>query len=141
MVISQRGIALIKRFEGLNLEAYRCSAGMLTIGYGHTANVSIDTMISEAQANALLIIDLASAQQSIKRLVTAPLNQNQYDALTSFVFNLGATNLAGSSLLKKLNNHDYAGAGNEFQRWNRASGVVIRGLVERRAAERELFLS
>lgn len=137
--ISQRGIDLIKQFEGLRLEAYEDSVGVLTIGYGHTLNVKAGDTCDEADAEYLLRQDLADAEGAVHSLVRVPLNQNQLDALLSFVFNLGRGNLAKSTLLKKLNASDYAGASLEFTKWNRAGGQVLKGLTRRREAEQALF--
>lgn len=138
--ISQAGIDLIKRFEGLKLTAYRCPAGVPTIGYGHTRTARMGQAITEATAEALLREDLAEYEQCVTRLVHAPLDQHQFDALVSFAFNIGCPRLSASTLLTKLNRLDYAGAADELLRWNRGGGKVLRGLVRRREAERALFL-
>jgi Phage-related lysozyme (muraminidase) len=142
MKISQKGVNLIKQFEGLELKAYKDSVGVVTIGYGSTgSHVSIGQVITEAQAEALLIKDLSRFESGVTDLVKVPLTQNQFDALVSFSFNLGLGNLKSSTLLKKLNLKDYAGASKEFERWNKAGGKVLNGLTRRRLAEKELFLS
>lgn len=140
MKTSAAGLGLIKHFEGLRLKAYKCSAGVDTIGYGHTGGVSPKATCTEAQAHDWLVQDVAQAERDVARLVKVPLRQGQFDALVSFVFNLGGGNLAKSTLLKKLNAGDIAGAGQEFLKWNRAGGAVLEGLTKRRAAEREMFL-
>ncbi|MGF7178478.1 lysozyme [Azospirillum doebereinerae] len=146
-------IALVKQAEGLYLTAYRCPAGVPTIGYGHTAGVTEADIgwrrITEPQAEALLADDLTKAAAAVDRLVTVPINADQRGALASFVFNLGAGSLVGSTLLKLLNRRDYAGAAGQFGAWVKASvrdkktGIVAKvtlpGLVTRRAAERALF--
>ena len=141
--ISARGIAFIKEHEGRRLTAYRDSAGLPTIGYGHLIvagdGLSINSTITEAQAEALLRADLATAINAVRSRVTAPLTQNQFDALVSLVFNIGAGAFRDSTLLRKLNQRDYNGARAEFARWNRAGGRVVQGLVNRRAAEEALF--
>jgi len=137
---SQAGIDLIKSFEGLRLAAYQDSVGVWTIGYGHTGTARPGQRITEQQAEALLREDVASFEQCVMRAVKAPLDQHQFDALVSFAFNLGCGALSRSTLLKKLNGLDYSGAADEIPRWNRAGGNVLRGLVRRRAAERDLFL-
>jgi spore coat assembly protein SafA len=137
--LSQSGLDLIKGFEGLRLSAYQDSAGVWTIGYGHTGNVKPGDRITQAQADELLQKDTAWAQQAVRDQVKVPLTQGQFDALTSFTFNLGAGALAKSTLLSKLNAGDYGGAQAEFGKWVHAGGQVLQGLVRRRAAEAELF--
>lgn len=145
MDISTDGLSLIKSFEGLCLTAYRCQAGVLTIGYGHTANVKIGDSISQQTADSYLMCDLHRTQMFINKFVRAELNQNQYDALCSLVFNIGVGNFERSTLLKKLNNNDFVGAANEFSCWNkiRKNGelVVSNGLIKRRYEEQQLFSS
>lgn len=142
MKISQKGIDLIKSFEGLELKAYKDSVGVTTIGYGSTgSHVSIGMTITKEQSEQLLKKDLERFEKGVSDLVKVPLNQNQFDALVSFAFNLGLGNLKSSTLLKKLNASDYIGASKEFERWNRAGGKVLNGLTRRRIAERDLFLS
>jgi len=137
--LSRNGLDLIKGFEGLRLSAYQDAAGVWTIGYGHTGSVHPGDRITQAQAEALLQKDTAWAQQAVRDQVKVPLTQGQFDALTSFTFNLGAGALAKSTLLRKLNAGDYAGAQAEFGKWVHAGGQVLQGLVRRRAAEAELF--
>ncbi len=140
MKTSQRGIDLIKEFEGCKLEAYKDSVGIPTIGVGHTKNVCMEHTITMEQADALLRADLADAEKAVNQYVGVPLTQNQFDALVSFTFNLGAGALLGSTLLSLLGKGNYLGAAEQFGRWNRAGGKVLLGLARRRAAERELFL-
>lgn len=144
MTPSADAYALIKRHEGLRLHAYRDPVGTWTIGWGHTESVVRGQTISLHQAEALLAHDVGRAAQAVSRLVTVPLNQGMFDALTSFVFNLGEGRLADSTLLILLNDQDYAGAAREFGKWvkGRVKGrkVTLPGLVKRREAERELFL-
>ncbi len=142
MKISQKGIDLVKSFEGLELKAYKDSVGVVTIGYGSTgSHVSMGMRITREQAEQLLKKALERFEKGVSDLVKVPLNQNQFDALVSFSFNLGLGNLKSSTLLKKLNVKDYQGAADEFPRWNRAGGKVLKGLTRRRIAERDLFLS
>lgn len=141
MQTSNNGINLIKRFEGLRLEAYRDSVGIPTIGYGHTHGVKMGDVITGAQADAFLREDLQVAELTINTNVKVKLTQSQFDALASFVFNLGSGNFVKSTLLKKLNTGDYAGAADEFGKWVNAGGKKLPGLVKRRAAEREEFLT
>lgn len=140
MKLSEQGLDLIKHFEGLRLQAYQCSASVWTIGYGHTANVRPGDIIDEEQAGHLLCQDVTASEEAVIRLVRVSLSQHQFDALVSFVFNLGSGNFATSTLLKKLNAGDYIGAAEEFSRWVNAGGKKLLGLVRRRDAERQLFL-
>ncbi len=135
------GIDIIKKFEGCELEAYLCPAGIPTIGYGHTYGVKLGRTITQAEANTLLEQDYQDALVGVEELVKVPLTENQLGALTSFVFNLGRGKLLGSTLRKKLNQGDYKGAAEEFDKWVFAKGVKLEGLVKRRAAERQLFES
>jgi lysozyme len=142
MKTSDAGIELIKGFEGLRLTAYRDAAGVATIGYGHAGqDVQESDTITEAEADRLLRLDLLAAELAVQKLVKAPLNQHQFDALVSFVFNLGAENLKSSTLLRLLNDGLYAHAAQQFNLWVHAKGQRLTGLVRRRAAERALFES
>jgi lysozyme len=142
MKISQKGIDLVKSFEGLELKSYKDSVGVLTVGYGSTGpHVSAGMIITKEQAEQLLKKDLERFEKGVSELVKVPLTRNQFDSLVSFSFNLGLGNLKSSTLLKKLNASDYIGASREFERWNRAGGKVLAGLTRRRIAERDLFLS
>lgn len=135
------GVELIRHFEGCRFNAYLCPAGVWTIGYGHTAGVKEGDSIDQEAAEAFLIEDLETFEQAVMRLVEVPLTQQQFDALVSWTFNLGAGNLAESTLLKKLNNYQYAEVPEQMMRWVRAGGKVLDGLVRRRAAEAALFQS
>lgn len=139
MHISETGLALIRQFEGLRLSAYRCPAGIPTIGYGTTAGVKMGDTITKERAEELLREDVKRFEAQVLRLVKVPLTQGQFDALVSFVYNLGAGNLSNSTLLRLLNAGDYKGAAAQFDRWVYASGKRLSGLVKRRAAERALF--
>lgn len=139
MNISEEGLSLIKKFEGLELEAYKCAAGVWTLGYGHTAGVQEGDVWSEEQANEQLKIDMHIYAGYINDHVTCPLSQNQFDALVSWVYNLGPTNLRNSTLLKVLNSGDYEGVPAQIKRWNKAGGKVLEGLIRRREAEALLF--
>jgi len=134
-----QGIELIRHFEGCRFDAYLCPAGVWTIGYGHTADVKEGDSIDQEAAEAFLIEDLEKFEQAVTRLVEVPLTQQQFDALVSWTFNLGAGNLAESTLLRKLNNYQYAEVPEQMMRWVRAGGQVLDGLVRRRAAEAALF--
>ena len=146
MRISDKGISLIKQFEGLRLTAYQDSVGVWTIGYGWTQPVDGKPIrpgmtIKEETAERLLRTGLVGYESDVSKLVNVKLMQGQFDALVSFAYNLGARALSTSTLLQKLNAGDYAGAADEFPRWNKAGGKVLPGLTLRREAERALFLS
>ena len=134
-------VELIKESEGLRLKAYLPTKNdVWTIGWGHTQGVFPGQVISREEATEFLYADLAWVQKALNRYVEVPLTQNMYDALTSFIFNLGETNFRTSTLLKKLNGKDYKGAANELPRWNKQKGKPLTGLTIRRAKERDLFL-
>ncbi len=139
MHTSQKGLDLIKSFEGLRLSAYKCPAGVWTIGYGTTAGVKPGQSITKERAEELLRDDVKRFEDQVLRLVKVPLTQGQFDALVSFTYNLGAANLGNSTLLRLLNAGDYKGAAAQFDRWTKAGGKELPGLVKRRAAERALF--
>jgi lysozyme len=139
MHTSQKGLDLIKSFEGLRLSAYKCPADVWTIGFGTTAGVKPGQTITKERAEELLRDDVARFEAQVLRLVKVPLTQGQHDALVSFVYNLGAGNLSNSTLLRLLNSGDYKGAAAQFDRWTKAGGKTLAGLVRRRAAERALF--
>ena len=139
MNISQEGLALIKKFEGCELEAYKCAAGVWTIGYGSTKGVKEGDTISREDADKLLTHEMEEYEGYINDLVEVNLEQNQFDALVSWVFNLGPANLKASTLLKVLNAKDYEGVPAQIKRWNKAGGKVLQGLIRRREAESLLF--
>ncbi|CAI0725895.1 Phage-related lysozyme (muraminidase) [Serratia proteamaculans] len=146
MQISKTGIELIKRFEGLELKAYQDSVGVWTIGYGWTQPVDgkkicPGMVIDQATADRLLKCGVVQYEQGVNQLVKVKITQGQFDALVSFAYNLGLRSLSTSTLLQKLNAGDKQGAANEFGRWVNAGGKRLEGLVKRRDAERELFLS
>ena len=138
--LSKYGLELLKQFEGCKLEAYRDSGGLLTIGFGHIRNVKSGDKITQAQAEDLLREDLARYTECVNKSVLVPINQNQFDALTSFSYNLGCGALKTSTLLRILNQLRYIEAADQFLRWNRVGSRVVQGLVNRREAERNLFL-
>ncbi|MCM1502036.1 MAG: lysozyme [Bacteroidales bacterium] len=141
MTPSQKAIDLIKEFEGVRLKAYRCPAGVLTIGYGHTSGVKPGMVISEAQAEEFLREDLQEAVSYINSLRLA-LTQNMFDALVSFTFNVGIGNLSRSTLLTKVKADPYDNTIlDEFIRWVYAKGKVLPGLQRRRLAEAKLYYS
>ena len=140
-MINKQTLNLIKHYEGCKLKAYLCPAGVLTIGYGHTKNVKRGDVISQQQADEVLVADLKEFENAVNDMVLVPLTENLRGELISFAFNVGIHALKKSTLLKKLNAKDYQGAANEFLRWNKAGGKELKGLTLRRQAERELFLS
>ena len=139
MKISQEGIALIKKFEGCELEAYKCPAGVWTIGYGHTKDVKEGDRINKDEANYLLEEEMIEYEGYINDMVNVPLDQNQFDALTSWVYNLGSINLMSSTMFTLLNEGKYDEFPQQIKRWNKAGGKVLDGLVKRREAEALLF--
>ena len=145
-LINERGIEMVKSFEGLALRPYVCAGGVNSVGYGATRSstggpIDLDMEpISETEAEALLIRDLESSEGWVSRLIKTALTENQYSALVSFTFNVGAGALQRSTLRMKLNRSEYQGAADEFPKWRIAGGRILAGLVRRRAAERALFL-
>jgi lysozyme len=149
MRLSRAGAELIARFEGFVARPYNDAAGHATIGFGHLIHHGAATAADRARWGtitrdrglALLSRDARDAARAVERCVTVPLSQEQFDALVSFVFNVGVGSFASSTLLRKLNAGDRHGAGDELLRWSRAGGRVLEGLLSRRRAERALFLS
>lgn len=140
--INQAGLDLVKEREGFFARRYICPAGKPSIGYGHVIlpGEHFDEPISRELGEELLRGDLAIAEEAVSRLVTVPLSENQFSALVSFTFNVGQGNLQKSTLLKKLNAGDYAGAAEQFGRWIYADGNPLEGLKIRREMEAALFL-
>ena len=135
-----KDVELIKESEGLRLKAYLPTPNdVWTIGYGHTKTAEKGMSITKAGAEALLLHDLAWVETAIDTYVQVPLNQNQYDAIASFIYNVGATAFRKSTMLKLLNAGDYEGAANQFPRWNKQKGKVLNGLTKRRQEEKTLF--
>ena len=147
MRCSDAGLDIIKQYESCELEPYRDPIGIWTIGWG--AIYGLDgarvirhhPAITQEQADDLLRRDVQRAERAVDRLVTQPLTQAQFDALVSFTFNVGSGNLMASTLRQKINCGEYDEAADEFPKWRRAGGVILKGLVRRRSSERELFLS
>ena len=139
MKTSQYGIDLIKHFEGCELKAYKCPAGVWTIGYGHTKGVQPGDEWSEDHADHMLQVELEEYEGYVSKYVTAPLGQNQFDALVSWTYNLGGGNLSASTMLKVLNAGEYEEVPNQMLRWNKAGGKVLEGLTRRRQAEADMF--
>jgi lysozyme len=138
MTTSPNGRKLIEDFESLRLTAYQDSGGIWTVGYGHTKGVTPHQVVTAAQADFDLEDDLREAEEKVTAAVTAPLTQNQFDALVSFTFNVG--HLANTTLLGCLNQEMYPQAADQFLRFDHAGGAELPGLLRRRAAERALFL-
>lgn len=145
---SQKGLDLIKRFEGLKLKPYQCPAGIPTIGYGNTyypsgAKVKLtDPAITKEKAEELLKFLLTSYEKGVDSFCRDDINQNQFDALTSFAYNVGVGNLQKSTLIKKVNkNPNDPTIRTEFMKWNKGGGKVLLGLTRRRQAEADLYFS
>lgn len=141
MLMKTSNKEIIKYYEGLRLEAYLCPAGVWTIGYGHTgSDVWPGLVITKEWAEWLLDEDLKKFEAYVSGYVKVDLTQDQFDALVSFTYNVGAEAFKNSTMLKKLNAGDYEGAAKEFPRWNKSKGKVLPGLVKRAEAQRKLFL-
>lgn len=155
MQLSQNGIELIQYFEGLRLKAYYCSAGKLTIGYGHTgSDVRVGMVITKEKADELFRKDIKQFEKDVNSLLQVPVSQNQFDALVSFAFNLGsdidadtiAEGLGDSTLMRLVNRKEFEAAAKEFLKWDKARDpktqklVALAGLTKRRRAEHLLFL-
>ena len=139
MKISEEGKALIKKFEGCKLEAYKCQAGVWSIGFGYTKGVQEGDVWSQDHAEYMLDVELEEYEGYINDLVDVELEQHQFDSLTSWVYNLGSRNLISSTLLIKLNGGLYDEIPHEIKRWNKVNGEISEGLVRRRLAEALLF--
>lgn len=138
MKTSQRGINLIKQFEGVRLTAYKCPAGVYTIGYGHTRGVTRGMKITEEEASAFLAADLRNSEKAVERYDSIyHWNQNEFDALVSFTFNCGAANLRSLLRNGRRNRSQIA---ETLPLYRKAGGKVLKGLERRRAAEKALFL-
>ena len=138
--INCAGLAIIKKYEGLKLKAYKCPAGIWTIGWGHTGDVKASDVITTHQAEAILDADLDKFECGVEMLCPRS-NANQFSALVSFAFNVGIDALKKSTLLKLFLAGGPLAAAAQFAKWNKGGGKVLPGLVKRRAAERALFLS
>lgn len=145
MYISPTCTNLVKRYEGFRSKPYKCPANVWTIGYGSTFYINgekvsmYDSEISEIFASELLENVLNDFASKVDKVIKVSLNQNQFDALVSFTYNIGIGAFTKSTLLKKLNNADFQGASDEFVRWNKAKGKVLKGLINRRLDEQKLF--
>jgi len=139
MNISQEGISLIKKFEGCELEAYKCAAGVWTIGYGHTKDVKENDVITKEEAESMLVHELQEYCNDVDIAVKVDLKQNEFDSLVSWTYNLGPTNLNSSTMLRVLNEGKHDEVPAQMKRWNKANGQVKEGLVRRREAEALMF--
>lgn len=133
-------LPVVKHYEGLETSAYRDPVGIVTICYGHTETAKLGQTKRPDECEVLLERDLRSHAESVVKHVKVDITPNMLAALAVFHYNLGSGNFSRSTLLKKLNNGDYCGAANEFPRWNKAGGRVLKGLIARRKAEQILFL-
>ena len=148
MHISDAGLSLIRTFEGLSTKAYKCPAGVWTIGYGHTGDVEPGDIITEKQAEEILRNDLKKYEKAVSEYTAGcKLNQSQFDALVCFSYNVGINVFRRSTLLSKIRMCDINGAADEFLKWNKSTSpdtgakIELKGLTLRRQAERRLFLS
>ncbi len=144
MKVSEEGLDLIKRFEGLRTTSYRCPAGVWTIGYGHTSmagppTVAAGMTISEAEASAILQRDVETFAREVAACLGVRLNDSQFSALVSFAYNVGIGSFRKSSVLAAINAGDFSAVPRRLQLWVKAGGRRLSGLVKRRAAEAELF--
>ena len=147
-IIGFKGLALIKEFEGCKLTAYKCSAGVWTIGFGNTfyedgSAVKKGDTIDQESANILFLKIVEVFVKGVNKLITSEVTQNQFDAMVSLSFNIGLGNFKRSSVLRKVNNkpEDVHSIGESFLLWNKAGGNILNGLVRRRIAEVKLFLT
>ena len=139
MKVSDKGLALIKEFEGCKLTAYKDSVGVWTIGYGHTRSARQGMVITQAQADELLALDVAAHAAGVYKALQVKLEQHQFDAVVSLAFNVGVSAVRNSTLMKMINRGDVKPAAAQFDRWNKAGGKVLAGLTRRRAAERKMY--
>lgn len=136
----EKAIDLIKKYEGFSARPYKCPAGVLTIGYGRTIDVRPYEITTEEAETIWLDKYVKTIADQILAIVKVELSNNQICALIDFVYNLGIGNFKSSTLLRKINQGDFSAAANEFLKWNKAGGIVLKGLENRRIAERMLFL-
>jgi len=145
--INEAGMELIKHYEGWRESVYLCSAARPTIGYGSTWDrygnaITLDhSNITKKQGEYLLQREVRHSETAIRRLIKAELTENMFSSLCSFIYNVGSGNFQKSTLRMKLNRGQYESAADEFPKWRKAGGRVVKGLVRRRKQERELFLA
>jgi len=140
MRCNDKGLAIIRKWESLRLKAYKCSADVWTIGWGHTKGVKQDDVCTIEKANEYFKEDLEEKELQINNL-NLQLTDNEYSALISFIFNIGIGNFTKSTMLRLLKQNKKIEASNEFQKWNKCKGETLDGLTKRRRDERDLFLS
>ena len=142
MKINDTGRALIEHFEGLELQAYKCPAGVWTIGYGHTEGVKKGDTVTAQEAEVLLMADLYEAEEGVQKAVgMAPTTENQFGAFVSLAYNIGVGAFRTTSAVRLHKEGRYEEAANAFKLWNKVGGKVLKGLVTRRAAEENLYRS
>jgi lysozyme len=146
MKTNKAGLDLLKSFEGLRLETYKCSAGVDTIGYGHTSmagepKVTPGMKITVQEAEEILARDLVKYEEAVDKAITVAMNENQNAAMVSLCYNIGPANFAKSSVARHLNEGHADKAAEAFLMWNKAAGKVLAGLTRRREAEKKLFLT
>ncbi len=146
MKINKAGLDLIKSFEGLRLETYKCSADVDTIGYGHTSaagepKVVPGMKITANEAEAILARDLVKYETAVTKALSVVPTSNQFAAMVSLCYNIGPGNFASSSVVRRLNEGNPKAAAEAFLRWNKAGGKVLAGLTRRREEEKKLFLT
>jgi lysozyme len=141
MKMNEKGRALVRRFEGLRLDAYRCPAGVLTIGYGSTGpHVKTGMVITPGEAERLLDKDLARFETGVTAMIgSVPTSEDEFSAMTSLAFNIGLGRFATSTLLKRHKLGNKIRAANAFLMWNKAGGQILKGLMRRREAEKALY--
>ena len=139
MYISNKGTDLIRQFEGFRAHAYQDAVGVWTIGYGHTKGVTPNMVITSAEGEKMLKDELQEYENYVNELVTVPLHQHQFDALVSWTYNLGPSNLKSSTMLRVLNEGKYDEVPAQMLRWNKAGGKELEGLTRRRQAEADMF--
>lgn len=138
-MINESGLSLLRNYEGYAEKAYKCPAGIWTVGYGHTMGTLQTTVCNRSQAEQWLLEDVSHASSVVERNVVVKLTDNQFSALVCFVFNVGSGNFTSSTLLKLLNRGWYEQVPAQLARWNKAGGKVLNGLTQRRAAEAQLW--
>lgn len=138
--VSEAGVRLVQEFEGCRLDAYRCPAGIPTIGYGATGpDIRMGMVWTQEQAEARLAEDVQRFADAVERALTVDVSDNEFAAMVSLAFNIGAAAFRKSTLLRLVNDGHFEAAAQQFERWNRAGGRVMAGLTRRRQAERALF--
>jgi lysozyme len=141
MHINQTGLLLIADYEDFRPKPYDDGTGTITIGYGHTRSPVMPASVTEEEAKEMLVQDVQHFEQAVKRELLVAVNRNQFSALVSLTYNIGEGAFRNSTLLKKLNNQNFEAASNEFEKWTQGGGKELKGLVRRRAAERQLFMT